>query len=206
MLISQSNLKKGTKMKRKFKWVLLPGILLSLSHLAFAGTYTINFEQYPEYTQITNQYASVGVTFENALQLVAPGYDYVDFPPTSGNGVITNDPNDPIQVNFLGPVFGVTGWYVDPNGITVTAYDGSNNVLDSFSGGVAYQADLEFSVASGTPIAYITISDDTGSPDTETVDDLSYTVAPEPGSFALFGTGLLGLAEVLRRKFARVTS
>ena len=190
-------------MKKQIKRLLFLGVALSFSSMAYAGSTTIDFEQYTQFTQITNQYTSDFVTFENALQLVAPDYDYFDLPPHSGSGVITNDPIDPIQVNFLGPVFDVNGWYADPNGITVTAFDAGNNVLDTFNGAIAYGSDAEFSVASGTPIAYITISDVGGSPDAEIVDDLSFTVTPEPGSFLLFGTGLLGLAGVLRRKFAR---
>ena len=76
------------------KKALLPLLVLAFCGFAFAGTqdFLINFEQYPEYTQITNQYAGQYATFTNSLQLVAPYYDYIDYPPHSGNGVITNDP------------------------------------------------------------------------------------------------------------------
>ena len=115
---------------------LLPFVfLLSLSSLAYASPITIDFEQYPAYTQITNQYAAQDVTFTNALQLVVPFYDYFDYPPHSGSGVITNDPNDPITINFSGPVDNVSFWYASPGGILVDGtiagapVDGSNDQL-----------------------------------------------------------------------------
>jgi hypothetical protein len=197
------------KMKKPIHRLLLPALLLSCSSLAFAGPVTtINFEQYSEYTQITTQYAGEGATFTNALQLVAPGYDYFDFPPTSGSGVITNDPGDPITVAFSVPVNSVSGFYADPYGVVVTAYSSTNAVLDTFNGAGIIGADDAFSVTSSGDIAYITISDLYGIPDDETVDDLSYSgstnpVIPEPGSFVLLGTGLLSMAGAVRRKFAR---
>ena len=57
-------------------------------------TYTIDFEQLASYTQVTNQYAAQFVLFDNALQLNVPDYNYFDYPPHSGVGVVTNDPDD----------------------------------------------------------------------------------------------------------------
>ena len=179
-------------------------VLLSFASLALANTTTINFEQYPLYTQITNQYAATdGVVFTNALQLVAPFYDYFDFPPHSGSGVITNDPNDPIQVNFTHPsTYIVSAWYADPGGIQVTAYSSANAVLASVAGAGVIGSDLQFKLSSTTPISYITISDAGGNPDNMIVDDLSFAT-PEPSSLALLGSGVLGLAGVLRRRISR---
>jgi PEP-CTERM motif len=181
------------------KKLLVVAVAMAFSSIAYANTFTIDFEQYTEFTQITNQYSAQDATFTNALQLVAPDYDYFDFPPHSGSGVISNDPNDPIVVDFTAPVSFVTGWYADPFGVTVTAFDFDGNVIDVFNGGAVDGSNLEFSVDGGL-ISSITISDVGGSPDDETVDDLSYAIAPEPSAFLLLGTGLLVLAGVLRRK------
>ena len=69
-------------------------------------------------------------------QLVVPFYNYFDFPPHSGNGVITNDPNDPITISFAVPVGNVSFWYASPGGIVVNGaiingapVDGSNNEI-----------------------------------------------------------------------------
>lgn len=193
------------------KKLLLLVLVLSLSSITFASVITINFEQYSLYTQITNQYqASDGAVFTNALQLVAPFYDYTDYPPHSGNGVITNDPGDPIQVTFTDATVGVrttSFWYTDPDGIVVTAYGAGGNVLTTVNGGAVYgtNSQVTLSYMGGEAISYFTISDVGGNADNLTVDDLSYVPVPlpEPGSLALLGSGVLGLAGVLRRKLVR---
>jgi len=183
------------------KRALLPVLILALSCAAFAGSSTtIDFEQYAGYTQITNQYA--GVTFQNALQLVAPGYDYFDYPAHSGSGVITNDPNDPIMVTFTNAVQMVSGWYTDPNGVTVDAYNVHGQLIGTFNGSAVIGSNLEFMLSStvaGGYISYITISDNTQQPDSETVDDLTFSL-PEPGVLSLLFPGLLGVYGVMRRK------
>ncbi|MGA9566014.1 MAG: PEP-CTERM sorting domain-containing protein [Candidatus Korobacteraceae bacterium] len=178
------------------KKLLLLVCLLSLSSLAMANaTYTINFEQYSAYTQITNQYAAQDATFDNALQLVVPFYNYFDYPPHSGSGVITNDPNDPITITFSTPMQSVSFWYAAPDGIVATGSNGA--VVD---GAGVDGSNLQI-VMPGY-VSWITISANDGA-DSETVDDVSYTVAPEPGSLALLGSGVLGMAGLLRRKLVR---
>ena len=126
---------------------------------------------------------------------MAPFYDWFDYPPHSGNGVITNDPNDPITVAFSTAMYNVSFWYAAPDGIVVT---GSNGAVVIGAGVDATNPQI---TVPGV-VTSITISANDG-PDSVTVDDLKYTVVPEPGSFMLVGTGLLGVAATLRRKLGR---
>jgi hypothetical protein len=185
------------------KKILLLLVLLPLTPFALADTFTINFEQYPEFTQITNQYAAEDATFTNALQLVAPDYNYFDYPPHSGSGVLTDDPNDPLGVGFITPVTDVSGWYTDPYGVTVIAYGFYGNVLGTFDGAPVTGADSEFTLDPEGGIYDIVLIDSSASPDFLTLDDLSYTETPEPGSLLLLGTGVLGLVGAMRRKICR---
>ncbi len=141
------------------KKFLFLALLLSLSSFALADTVTIDFEQLPEFTQVTNQYSALGATFTNALQLVEPDYNFFDFPPHSGLGVVTNDPDDPMMVNFSLDVRSVSGWYAAPDGIVADAFDSHGNLLTSFVGMGVDGSNLQFVLNSpGTPIAWITIS------------------------------------------------
>jgi hypothetical protein len=187
------------------KKLLLVALAMLFPSSAFADSQptTINFEQFPEFTQITNQYSAEGAVFTNALELVAPDYDFFDYPPHSGSGVITNDPNDPIEVNFSPGAGDITGWYSAPDGMIVAAFDSSDDLLAFFVGADTNMSNAEFSIYTGTAVvSWIAISAADGA-DSETVDDLTYTITPEPDSLVLLATGVLGLAGILRRRFVR---
>ncbi len=124
--------------------------------------------------------------------------------------MITNDPNDPIQVNFTNSLVSVrtmSFWYTDPNGIVVTGYNTVGTVLATIAGAPVYDANAQITLTStiGQAFAYVTISDAYGYADNETVDDLSFVPVPipEPSSLAMLGSGVLGLAAVLRRRLSR---
>ncbi len=204
MELPSASAEEASSGKDKMRKALVPLVVLTLSCFAFAGSesFTINFEQYAGYTQISNQYAADGVIFQNALQLVAPNYDYFDYPAHSGSGVITNDPNNPIIVDFTNAVQVVSGWYTDPNGITVDAYNVHGQLIGTFNGSSIIGGNAQFSLGStlnGGYISYITISDDAGTSDSETIDDLFFSI-PEPGVLSLLCPALLGAFVLLRRK------
>jgi hypothetical protein len=185
------------------KKILLLLVLLSLSPLALASTFTLNFEQYPEFTQIVGQYEAEDIVFGNAMQLVAPDYNYFDYPPHSGSGVLTDDPNDPLGFGFITPVTDVSGWYSDPYGVTAIAFGFYGNVLGTFTGAPVIGADSEFTLDPEGGIYDIVLIDSSQTPDFLTLDDLTYTETPEPGSLLLLGTGVLGLVGTMRRKLRR---
>jgi len=206
-------------------WVLLA--VLTLSAMAFAGSVSVNFTD-PGYTVVTTQYlATDGVTFSNALELttgdgdIGPGMDY-PLPP-NGSNVITNDPADPTTMNIGNGVgvlaglyvYSLTGYYTSPIGMTVTAYNSSGGVLATLvlaaDNGASNLFTLSIpgctgaSFSAACEIAYVTFSDG-GAPDTETIGQLTLDDAPtpEPGALLLMGTGILGLAGVMRRKLSMI--
>ena len=205
-------------MKKPVHRLLLPALLLSCSPLVFAGTVTVttlnfnpNGTTVTDGVQITNQFA--GATFTNAVEAVVPNFDFFDFPTVNGSsGEIFDSGSETIGVSFSGPVNFVSGHYADPFGIVVTAFGTNGAELGVFNGAGNEGSDFIFSLGASSDIAAITISDfgeqlAFGVPDPMPgslgVSQLIFAQTPEPGSFLMLGTGLLTMAGVLRRKFAR---
>jgi len=197
--------------------------VLALSAMAFAGSESVNFTD-PGYTVVTTQYlATDGVTFSNALELTTGDGDVgtgMDYPlPPNGTNILTNDPADPLTMSIANGVgalaglyvYSMTGYYTSPIGMTVTAYNSSGGVLATLNlgpnNGTSSLFTLNISGCTGgsfsaaCEIAYVQFSDG-GAPDTETIGELTLNDAatPEPGTLALFGSGLLGLVGVLRHR------
>ena len=139
------------------------------------GTFTANFNSGDQWT-ITGVTGSVssGLVTSNIDSLLAPG--------TYPTGFLQS-PNDNILIYpSLSGLFG-DPIYFDHNGVSFSLADGNNVNLNDTIG-------LEWAVATQSNITEL--------------DSISVSAAPtpEPSSLFLFGTGILGVAGVIRRKMA----
>ena len=139
----------------------------------------------------TNQYAAYNLNGIN-------DYYYIDARDTFDQHGISNTANPGI-IQFLVPVNSLSMDYVLINGVVATfeIFDSNHMSLgifmdDALNGDKNASHDF-----GGTGIAEL---DFTGSTGVIGVSTLRFSTVPEPSSFLLFGSGLAGLAGVVRRK------
>ena len=133
-------------MRKLLLWV---GVALVLP--VYASATTITFTEIINLGTLTNQYAAYGVTFQNAYwasDTRCPGGD---------NDCIAGNPY-PMIVTFTNAVGQVSfQWYTIQGNITVNAYDGSDNLLGTYTNTGGNDVSGTGSIT-GAGIKYITMT------------------------------------------------
>jgi len=87
------------------------------------------------------------------------GYNYIQYPPHSGDAVIWPGEYDYMRVDFLaGTTSYVEFWYTSVETVDLKAYDASDNLVGAVSGPPNYPGQNSFLSLSAQSIAYIIIS------------------------------------------------
>jgi len=186
-------------------------VVLGASAAAIGESY--DFTTVAPGTAITNQYS--GVVFSLAGGPATTGSPtiggfYCSSPacgvansPTGGAGVSGYPTTSILDLAFTSPVddlsFTFANWG-SGNGSFYTAYDGATVVATGVIDGLP-----NFGLVSvaGVDITDLKLNNNSGGNSNWIfgVGQLNFTSTPEPGSWLLFGSGILGMAGMLRRKF-----
>lgn len=162
-----------------------------------------DFDTFNDSVGIANQYS--GLAFINTTVLERGiSLNEFSFPPHSGDDAAFDD-GGPIVITFSSPVQSVSGYFTYLNGLTLSAYDSNNNLVDiAYSTFLTNLADGTGDVGSvpnellsvagmGDQIARIVVGSST-SGSSFVMDDLtvstSITALPIPGTLPLILGGL----------------
>lgn len=163
----------------------------------YAGGTTQNLGDYfaPTYGVHFNPYVEV------ADESYGGGYNNYAYPPHSGTAVIGTGGNAYFDITLDTPAYSVSLWYTAStkcDGVTLSAFDTADNLLDSAWGASnLYNYDqLEVSDTSGG-IARVRLADSGGF---FTADDVSVNPTPEPCTLILLGCSGLLVGAIRRRR------
>jgi hypothetical protein len=172
------------------KSVITTALALSLFACCDAYADVITFDNLPDGTIVTNQFA--GVSFTGA-QVLTAGVDLNPlFPPVSNPNVVFDFLNGTITATFTTPVTSVGAFVTGNTSITESIFRGATMVGSVSTGGANF-------IGAGTglpPNIFLSISDfditravftDTGN--SFTLDNFTFTPVPSP----IVGAGLPGL-------------
>jgi hypothetical protein len=206
-------------------WTIMPAAasLITFNEAGLVPGYGPDpwFSGSPKGTILTTQLASQGILFSTDSKAVAyiSNQTYIPSGPSTGNFLTVNTvpilgPEGALTVSFVSPSNPATPGWVDGLSVSfyirdseegsprvlVTTYNYSGTQLEQW-GLTAFDATHAFTTGQINRIVFT----DTGG-DGHILDSLAYgaitEVVPEPGTFALLSTGLIGLGLALRRRRA----
>ena len=183
---------------------------------------TIDFESVPSGTLLTNEFETQGVRFIgtgslSGLVLTEGQFGTANFGNSTSQMVHAGNRSQPTTIQFVDPAnpestIGTSTFSLllgdgnpDTESFTITFRDISGAIL---AGPVGYTTTdnglliQETSMSLGALIGFVDIELDADSLSGVTFDDLSYGAVPIPAAVWLFGSGLIGLIGVARRKKA----
>jgi hypothetical protein len=165
-------------------------LLLFCVQTSSAGLVT--FEGLADGVSVTNQFASLGLAFENATVLSAGlSLNELEFPPRSGGNVVGDD-GGRVSISFATPVNDVSAFFTYAEPLSLSFFDSGGaqlgQVTSAFSSnflstGNPVNERLGFSSLAGIRTMTVRGALIGGS---FVMDDLSFVVIPEPGT-AVFG-------------------
>lgn len=176
---------------------------LGAAQNALALQTVLTFDEFPDGTVLTTQYASLGVTVSGAIVLDGPLNGLVPFSMRNLTYAESGYMSFSFNSAITGDIFTVSAYVGGPADVGLFAYDIENNLLGQAILPYNAPANMLLSVTSaGNSIARFDIHDGGASFVVDNITLSTQSTVPEPASLWLMGLGLLGLLAATRWRSA----